>query len=106
MGEKVRRLDREPVEVSHSAFYPNLERSLIEGMIAGALRDAINQHGPLTTRDIGSATKRIIALLKTPDGRVGCPYCRERLRVNVGLLSENTELRRARLSEKDERDGE
>lgn len=29
-----------------------------------------------------------------PDGRPDCGYCRERLAVNVGLLTENRELRR------------
>lgn len=32
--------------------------------IAGALRDTINQHGPITPEWIGSATKRILGLLR------------------------------------------
>lgn len=32
--------------------------------VAGALRDTINQHGPITSEWIGSATKRILGLLR------------------------------------------
>jgi len=33
--------------------------------IVGALRDCINQHGPITKEDIGSAAKRIIGQIKS-----------------------------------------
>jgi hypothetical protein len=33
-------------------------------IIAGALRDSINMHGPINKRDIGSAAKRIAGQLK------------------------------------------
>lgn len=32
-------------------------------------------------------------MVTAPDGRPGCSYCEERLRVNVGLLTENKQLR-------------
>jgi hypothetical protein len=38
-------------------------RSSVERQIAGALRDAINQHGPLTAQTLGSATKRVYKTL-------------------------------------------
>jgi hypothetical protein len=36
----------------------------LERAIAGALRAAINAHGPITTERIGSATKRVVGSLK------------------------------------------
>lgn len=39
-------------------------RSVVEKRIAGALRSAIDQHGPITPLTLGSATKRVFAVLK------------------------------------------
>lgn len=36
------------------------DRSGFERQVAGALQDAIHQHGPLTSREVGSASKRIV----------------------------------------------
>lgn len=40
------------------------DRAKLEKQIAGALRSTIDAHGPITREWIGSATKRIISLLK------------------------------------------
>lgn len=97
--------DREAVEVSHSVLHATYDRSATERAIAGALRSAIDAHGSIDRRNIGSATKRIVKQLTAPDGRPGCPYCQERLRVNVALLMENKELR-GRLAGRPSEEGE
>ena len=40
------------------------DRSKVEGAIAGAIRDSINTHGPITPQMIGSAAKRVYSTLK------------------------------------------
>lgn len=38
-------------------------RSRIESQIGGALRDAINKHGPITEKFVASAAKRVYGTL-------------------------------------------
>jgi len=40
------------------------DRSTIESEIAGAIKDTIHTHGPITKSNMVSATKRIFAALK------------------------------------------
>ncbi len=40
------------------------KRQIVERAIAGALRDAIHAHGPITKRNHSSAAKRIYGTLK------------------------------------------
>lgn len=85
--------DPRTVEVSHDALYPQSpRRGDLEKMIAGAIKSAIDAHGPITRANVSSAAKRVTGLFNST--HYSCPYCEERLRVNVGLLAENTELKR------------
>jgi len=40
------------------------ERRRLERAVAGALRSAIHDHGPITPESIGSAVKRIVGQLR------------------------------------------
>jgi hypothetical protein len=42
----------------------HISRTQLEKRIAGALKDCINQHGPITSELTGSAAKRVGGLLK------------------------------------------
>jgi hypothetical protein len=41
------------------------ERGSLERTILGALRDTINQHGPITEENVSSAAKRVLTQLFT-----------------------------------------
>lgn len=41
-----------------------IQRKVLESKIAGALKDTINVHGPITKVNLGSAIKRIIGTIK------------------------------------------
>jgi hypothetical protein len=83
------------VEIAHDLVYPQKPpRNDLERMVAGALKSAIDAHGPITRTNLSSAAKRVVGLFQSPDGRLGCPYCRERLRINVGLVAEVSEQKK------------
>lgn len=43
---------------------PLQQRARLERMINGALRDAINAHGPITEQNLSSTSKRVISMIK------------------------------------------
>lgn len=53
----------------------------------------------------GGVQRGIAGQFSAPDGRPGCPYCEERLRVNVGLLAENQALKKAPVRVVEQRSG-
>lgn len=45
---------------TREAVRKDLDRQDLERAVLGALRDAINAHGPITAQTLTSATKRIV----------------------------------------------
>lgn len=78
-----------------------MDRSLIEKSIAGALKSAINDHGPITIENRASTAKRIYCLMKQLAGqqrrdqedlqesyRRGCIPC-DRIKFEPSVIREN-----------------
>lgn len=48
----------------HESMKPPVNRSMVEKQLAGALKDSIHSHGPITQANLASAAKRMIGVLK------------------------------------------
>lgn len=50
-----------------SSAPPGLSRSQLERQVCGALKQAIDAHGPITRENVSSAAKRVVSMLKRAD---------------------------------------
>lgn len=63
-----RNLNWMPIQVFQEIDLSN--RGLLERQIVGAIRDAINAHGPINRNNANSAAKRVIGCIKTYNRKV------------------------------------